>query len=133
LQGAANQFIRNMCEQDRDGCTVIKASSAHCMRDLETAVQFGKAVLLEGMSEHVDSSLEPLLMQQVGAALLMSFLPLRHGTHGCLCCRCTCPIPHQGIVGLADIQAGGSNLHQAWRCGAHGTVLACLYARVVTV
>lgn len=62
LQGAANKFIRKMCKSS--GCTILKLTDSNYMRNLESAVQFGKAVLLENIPETLDATLEPLLLKQ---------------------------------------------------------------------
>jgi dynein heavy chain, axonemal len=62
LQGAANKYIRNMCK--KDGCLILKLSEANYVRNLENAIQFGKPVLLENISEALDATLEPLLLKQ---------------------------------------------------------------------
>ena len=61
-QGQANKWVREM-EAER-GLVVIKLSDDNYMRSLETAVQFGKPVLLENIQETMDASLEPLLLKQ---------------------------------------------------------------------
>ena len=62
VQGAANKYIRSMCKQS--GLVTIKLSDANYMRPLETAIQFGKPVLLENVPEALDATLEPLLLRQ---------------------------------------------------------------------
>jgi ATP-binding dynein motor region len=44
---------------------VIKLTDGNYMRTLENAIQFGIPVLLEGVHEELDPSLEPLLLKQV--------------------------------------------------------------------
>ena len=61
-QGQANKWIRSM-EGER-GLVTIKLSDPDYMRSLETAVQFGKPVLLENIYDTLDASLEPLLLKQ---------------------------------------------------------------------
>ena len=61
-QGTANKWIRNM-EKEAE-LLVIKLSDANYMRTLENAVQFGKPVLLENVSQALDAALEPLLLKQ---------------------------------------------------------------------
>jgi dynein heavy chain len=43
---------------------VVKLSDGDFLRQLETAIQFGKPALLENVGEELDPSLEPLLLQQ---------------------------------------------------------------------
>lgn len=62
-QGQANKWIRNM-EKDRK-IDVIKLTDGNYMRTLETAIQFGKPVLLENVGEDLDPSIEPLLQKQI--------------------------------------------------------------------
>ncbi len=56
---------------------VLKPSDADYSRRLENAVQFGFTVLLEGVGEELDASLEPLLLKdtfkQVAGWMRMSF------------------------------------------------------------
>ena len=61
-QGQANKWIRSM-EGER-GLVTMKLSDPDYMRSLETAVQFGKPVLLENIYDTLDASLEPLLLKQ---------------------------------------------------------------------
>jgi dynein heavy chain len=43
---------------------VFKQSESNLLRNLELAIQFGKWVLLENVSESLDPALEPILLQQ---------------------------------------------------------------------
>ncbi|CAG0920877.1 unnamed protein product [Notodromas monacha] len=61
-QGQANKWIRN-AEKD-NGIAVLKLSDPGYLRTLETAVQFGRPVLLENVGEELDPALEPLLSRQ---------------------------------------------------------------------
>eukprot|EP00505_MAST-04D_sp_SCG-Rhode-Island_P002886 Stramenopile-MAST_4_protein_2886 len=61
-EGAANKWIRNL-EKD-NALKVIKLTNADYMRTVENAVQFGSPVLLENVGEHLDPTLEPLLLKQ---------------------------------------------------------------------
>jgi len=47
-----------------NGMDVIKLSDKNFIRTLETAVQFGRWVLLENIQETLDAALEPILLQQ---------------------------------------------------------------------
>lgn len=62
-QGQANKWIRNM-EKERK-IDIIKFTDANYMRTLETAIQFGKPILLENVGEDLDPSIEPLLQKQI--------------------------------------------------------------------
>lgn len=61
-EGQANKWIRN-AEKD-NGIGVLKLSDPGYLRTLETAVQFGRPVLLENIGEELDPALEPLLARQ---------------------------------------------------------------------
>ena len=61
-QGQANVWVRNM--HANNNLVVIKLSDGDFLRQLETAIQFGKPALLENVGEELDPSLEPLLLQQ---------------------------------------------------------------------
>ena len=66
-QGQANRYIKNMgkdvsvCPNDLD---VVKLTEKNFLRTLESAVRYGKWVLLENVGETLDAALEPLLLQQ---------------------------------------------------------------------
>ncbi|CAM9229232.1 unnamed protein product [Discosporangium mesarthrocarpum] len=62
-QGQANKWVRNMEKNNK--LTVIKLTDSDYLRTLENAVQFGQPVLLENVGEHLDPSLEPLLLKQI--------------------------------------------------------------------
>ena len=61
-QGQANGWVRAM--ESKNGLVSVKLSDANYGRALETAVEFGKPVLLENVYEQLDASLEPLLLKQ---------------------------------------------------------------------
>ena len=61
LQGQANKWIRNM--ERRSQLEVLKLSEPDYMRRLENAIQFGNPVLLEGVGQELDPTLEPLLLK----------------------------------------------------------------------
>eukprot|EP00201_Polytomella_parva_P020499 CAMPEP_0175042260 /NCGR_PEP_ID=MMETSP0052_2-20121109/2450_1 /TAXON_ID=51329 ORGANISM="Polytomella parva, Strain SAG 63-3" /NCGR_SAMPLE_ID=MMETSP0052_2 /ASSEMBLY_ACC=CAM_ASM_000194 /LENGTH=3805 /DNA_ID=CAMNT_0016305023 /DNA_START=33 /DNA_END=11446 /DNA_ORIENTATION=+ len=73
-QGQANKWVKNM-EKARD-LRVVKLSDGEYLRVLENAVQFGLPVLLEGVGEELDPSLEPLLLKQVFKQGATSFIRL---------------------------------------------------------
>ncbi len=59
----ANKWIRKLEEQA--GLMVVTLSDADVMRKIETAVEHGRPVLIEGVGEHIEPFLEPLLLRQV--------------------------------------------------------------------
>ncbi len=61
MQGQANKWIRNM--ERRSQLEVLKLSESDYMRRLENAIQFGNPVLLEGVGQELDPTLEPLLLK----------------------------------------------------------------------
>ena len=66
-QGQANRYIRSMAKDTQfsmNGMDVIKLTDKNFLRTLETAVQFGKWILLENINESLDAALEPILLQQ---------------------------------------------------------------------
>eukprot|EP00746_Dinoflagellata_sp_MGD_P065558 gnl/MRDRNA2_/MRDRNA2_27306_c0_seq1.p1 gnl/MRDRNA2_/MRDRNA2_27306_c0~~gnl/MRDRNA2_/MRDRNA2_27306_c0_seq1.p1 ORF type:complete len:1713 (+),score=337.76 gnl/MRDRNA2_/MRDRNA2_27306_c0_seq1:612-5141(+) len=63
-QGQANRFIKNLGRSTTDGVDVIKQTQQNFLRTLELGIQFGKWVLLEGIGQTLDSSLDAVLMQQ---------------------------------------------------------------------
>ncbi|RKO97032.1 hypothetical protein CAUPRSCDRAFT_11277 [Caulochytrium protostelioides] len=60
-QGQANKWVKQL---EKERLVVIKPTDADYMRQLETAVQFGKPILLEDVGEELDAALEPLLLRQ---------------------------------------------------------------------
>lgn len=66
-QGQANRYIRAMAKDPNfcpNGMDVIKLTDKNFIRTLESAVQFGRWVLLENIQEALDAALEPILLQQ---------------------------------------------------------------------
>ncbi|KAG5483353.1 hypothetical protein LSCM1_04900 [Leishmania martiniquensis] len=67
-QGQANAFVRKL-ERSRSGGAAgllqLKLNSPNFMRQIESAVQKGKAVLLEDVGETLDAALDPILLKQV--------------------------------------------------------------------
>ncbi|XP_037831220.1 dynein heavy chain 1, axonemal isoform X2 [Kryptolebias marmoratus] len=61
-QGQANKWIKNM-ERD-NGLEVVRPSDEDCLHRLESAILFGKPVLLENVGEELDPALQPVLFQQ---------------------------------------------------------------------
>ena len=49
--------------ESRKQLEVLKLSEADYMRRLENAIQFGNPVLLEGVGQELDPTLEPLLLR----------------------------------------------------------------------
>ncbi len=64
-QNQANKFIKNLGSEHEEGLNVIKITDNNLMRTMELALQFGKWVLLEGITNDIDPSLEPILLQKV--------------------------------------------------------------------
>lgn len=60
-QNQANKFVKNLGRDNAEGIDVLKISDPNLMRTLELAVQFGKWILLENVTEELDPSLEPIL------------------------------------------------------------------------
>lgn len=64
-QGQAGKFIRNLGAQKfEDGMTICKQTDKSFLQNIENCVQFGRWVLVEGILEDIDPSLEPILLQQ---------------------------------------------------------------------
>ena len=61
VQGQANKWIKNM--ERRHQLEVLKLTEPDYMRRLENAIQFGNPVLLEGVGQELDPTLEPLLLK----------------------------------------------------------------------
>lgn len=64
LQTQANRFIKNMGKASDQGFEVCKLTDGNFMREVELAVQFGKWILIENVTETLDPALEPILLQQ---------------------------------------------------------------------
>ncbi|GFR40055.1 hypothetical protein Agub_g593 [Astrephomene gubernaculifera] len=62
-QGQANKWIRNM-ESSRHLLVLKPASDPNYLRSLAAALPVGTPVLLEGLGERLDASLEPVLLKQ---------------------------------------------------------------------
>jgi len=62
-QDQANRWIKAMAK--RDNLQIIQPNSPNWRNILENAIRYGQPVLLEGVGQTLDSSLEPLLAQQV--------------------------------------------------------------------
>lgn len=75
-QAQASKWIKN--SERQTALEVIKAQDPARMRRLESAVQFGQAVLLEGVGEELEPALEPLLLKA-------TFKQVRPEMH----CKCT--------------------------------------------
>ncbi|CAE7685039.1 DNAH1, partial [Symbiodinium sp. KB8] len=76
-QGQANRYIKNMgkdVENAPSGLEVLRTSEKRFTQNLESALRFGRWVLLENVGETIDASLEPVLLQQTflqgGAAMI---------------------------------------------------------------
>jgi dynein heavy chain len=71
-QGQANNWIKTL-EKSRD-LKIIDLKQSDFLRTLENAIQFGTPVLLQGISEFIDPSLDPILNKSVvkkGGMLIM--------------------------------------------------------------
>ena len=62
-QGQANKWIRNM-ESGRHMLVLKPATDPTYLRSLAAALPMGFPVLLEGLGERLDASLEPVLLKQ---------------------------------------------------------------------
>eukprot|EP01060_Flectonema_neradi_P033948 TRINITY_DN5821_c0_g1_i1.p1 TRINITY_DN5821_c0_g1~~TRINITY_DN5821_c0_g1_i1.p1 ORF type:complete len:4165 (+),score=795.81 TRINITY_DN5821_c0_g1_i1:69-12563(+) len=60
-QQQANKWIRSAY---KDTLEILKLGSKDLIRRIETGIRTGRPVLLENVTEHIDSSLDPLLLQQ---------------------------------------------------------------------
>lgn len=69
-QAQASKWIKN--SERQTALEVVKAQDPARMRRLESAVQFGQAVLLEGVGEHLEPALEPLLLKATFKQVLPS-------------------------------------------------------------
>ncbi|CBZ56170.1 Dynein heavy chain 1, axonemal, related [Neospora caninum Liverpool] len=63
-QTQANRFIKNMGKASDQGFETCKLTEGNFLREIELAVQFGKWVLIENVTETLDPSLEPIFLQQ---------------------------------------------------------------------
>jgi dynein heavy chain len=61
-QEQANRWIRNM--EGKNGLKIIKLTDPNYLRTLENAIRIGTPVLIEEVEEHLDPSLEPILLKQ---------------------------------------------------------------------
>ncbi|KAL3266451.1 hypothetical protein HHI36_010623 [Cryptolaemus montrouzieri] len=71
-QGQANKWIKNM--EKNSGLSICKLSDKNLIRTLESAVRFGKPVLIENIGLELDPALDPVLLRQVfkqGGTLVM--------------------------------------------------------------
>lgn len=62
-QGQANKWVKAM-ESTAHQLLVLKQSDATFASQLESAIQFGRPVLLEDVGEELDPVLEPVLLRQ---------------------------------------------------------------------
>ncbi|XP_015175416.1 PREDICTED: dynein heavy chain 3, axonemal [Polistes dominula] len=62
-QNQANKWVKNMEKQNK--LSVIKLTDPNYVSVVETALQFGRPVLLENILENIDAILEPVLMKNV--------------------------------------------------------------------
>ncbi|KAJ8922597.1 hypothetical protein NQ315_007628 [Exocentrus adspersus] len=62
-QGQANKWVKNMGKQM--GLTICKLADKDLMRNIESAIRFGKAVMIENVGTEIDPALDPVLLRQV--------------------------------------------------------------------
>ncbi|XP_044749962.1 dynein axonemal heavy chain 1-like [Coccinella septempunctata] len=62
-QGQANKWVKNM--EKNNGLAIAKLSDKNLIRTLESAVRFGKPVLIENIGLELDPALDPVLLRQV--------------------------------------------------------------------
>ncbi|KAJ8971587.1 hypothetical protein NQ317_002870 [Molorchus minor] len=62
-QGQANKWVKNMGRNM--GLVACKLADKDLMRNIESAVRFGKAVLIENVGTELDPALDPVLMRQI--------------------------------------------------------------------
>ncbi|KAJ3115964.1 Dynein heavy chain 2, axonemal [Phlyctochytrium bullatum] len=62
-QGQANTWIKNM--ESKRGLKIIDLKQTDFLRTLENAIQYGLPVLLQGLTETIDPSLDPILNKSV--------------------------------------------------------------------
>ena len=67
--------------ESRKQLEVLKLSEPDYMRRLENAIQFGNPVLLEGVGQELDPTLEPLLLRS-------TFKQVSRSTAQALRCNC---------------------------------------------
>ncbi|KAJ3657289.1 hypothetical protein Zmor_009105 [Zophobas morio] len=61
-QGQANKWVKNT--EKSQGLTTCKMADKELQRNLESAVRFGKPVLVEGIGVDLDPALDPVLLRQ---------------------------------------------------------------------
>jgi dynein heavy chain len=59
-QKQANSFIKNMGKSQEQSMDIFKATDNPIIKQLETAIDIGKWVLLENVGEKIDPTLEPI-------------------------------------------------------------------------
>ncbi|CAH1982445.1 unnamed protein product [Acanthoscelides obtectus] len=62
-QGQANKWVKNMGKQM--GLAVCKLADKDLIRTLESAIRFGKAILIENVGTELDPALDPVLLRQI--------------------------------------------------------------------
>ncbi|CAG9819626.1 unnamed protein product [Phaedon cochleariae] len=62
-QGQANKWVKNMGKSM--GLAVCKLADKDLMRTMESAIRFGKAMLIENVGTDLDPALDPVLLRQV--------------------------------------------------------------------
>lgn len=61
-QGQAHKWIKAM-EKSND-IIIVKLTNQNCMKSIEIAIEAGKPVLIENVSEDLDPLLDPILLKQ---------------------------------------------------------------------
>ncbi|KAK4887372.1 hypothetical protein RN001_003643 [Aquatica leii] len=62
-QGQANKWIKNMGKAK--GISICKLADRDLIRTLESAIRFGKSVLIENVGTELDPALDPVLLRQI--------------------------------------------------------------------
>ncbi|XP_074037842.1 dynein axonemal heavy chain 1 isoform X2 [Leptinotarsa decemlineata] len=62
-QGQANKWVKNMGKSM--GLAVCKLADRDLMRTMESAIRFGKAILIENVGTDLDPALDPVLLRQI--------------------------------------------------------------------
>lgn len=83
-QGQANLWIRNM-EASRKLLVLKPATDPNYLRQLAAVLPAGTPVLLEGLGERLDASLEPVLLKQTFKSVSPASPGMAGGTHRHVC------------------------------------------------
>ena len=63
-QNQANKFIKNLGKEHESNIDIFKSSEGNVVKQLETAIELGRWVLLENIGEKLAPSLDPILLMQ---------------------------------------------------------------------